>query len=44
MMIKESINQEDITFVNIYACYIREHECIKYIFTDLKENMVSVQY
>ena len=34
-MIKGSIQQEDITFLNIYAPHIETHKYIKQILTDL---------
>ena len=38
-MIKESIQQEDITFVNIYASNIGAPKDIKQILIDLKEEV-----
>ena len=38
-MIKGSIQQEDITFVNIYTTDIGAPKCIKQILTDLKREM-----
>ena len=46
IMIKESIQQEDITFVNIYMPSVRAPKYIKQISTDMKgeinSNMVIV--
>ena len=42
-MIKESIQQDDITFVIIYASNIGEHRYVKQIFTDLKGEKGTTQ-
>ena len=41
IMIKGSIQQEDITIVNIYAPKIRVHKYIKQILTELKGEINS---
>ena len=38
-MIKGSIQEENITFINIYAPNIGAPKCIKQIFTDLKREI-----
>ena len=40
-MIKESIEQEDITFVNVYASNIQALKYIRQILTDLRGEIYS---
>lgn len=39
-MIKESIQPEDITIVNIYSLNIGAHKYIKQILTDVRERLI----
>ena len=41
IMIKESIQQEDVTFINIYASNIGESKYIKKILTEIKGEIDS---
>ena len=43
LMVKGSIQEEDITIINIYAPNLGAHRYLQQILTDIKEKLMGIQ-